>query len=374
MKYFLIAGEQSGDQHGAKLMSSLMELDTQAEFDFFGGDSMERVSGKKAVIHIRNLAFMGFTQVLTKLRKIRQNFQIAKRSIHTHKPDALILIDYAGFNLRMAAWAHQKNIPVYYYIAPKVWAWNSGRIKKIRKYTNHVLAILPFEEEYFNSRQVNCTFVGNPVREDILSLDSRDYQERIALKTIALLPGSRKQEIQRILPEMLDAARLLPEYSFVLAGMSMHKDLYARLIPQDQKIEIQYDQPRELLGRSMAALVTSGTATLETALLGTPQLVCYKTSELSYQLARRLIKVPYISLVNLIMEGPAVPEYIQRNCQAEALANDLKMILPGGSNHDDQRNVCTQIEERLGNALASKNAASQIISLLGRVKQHQNFS
>jgi len=363
MKYFLIAGEISGDQHAAKLMLALQKKDTEAEFAFLGGDSMESVGGK-AVVHIRNMAFMGFTQLLSRLGQIRKNFRSAKAGILNFKPDVLILVDYGGFNLRMAKWAHSQNITTHYYIPPKIWAWNSGRVKKIKAYVDHVYTTLPFENDFYKESGVDCTYGGNPVLEDLQGVNINSQDQRQDDKIVALLPGSRRQEISRVLPVMLDVAKEFSDYKFVIAGMSGQKSLYEHILGSDSKVEIVFDQTRELLGRSIAALVTSGTATLETALMDVPQLVCYKTNSLSYHIAKMLIKVPYISLVNLILEGPAVPEHIQGQCRQDLLVSNLKMILPGGSNYEAQLDICSQLKNVLGERSCSEYVSALIVKSL----------
>lgn len=374
MKFFLIAGEPSGDQHAARLMQALQRLDPDAEFAFLGGDAMEGVGGT-AVIHTRDMAFMGFTQLIFKLGRIRKNFQVAKKALSDFHPDALILIDYPGFNLRMARWAFRKGYPVNYYIAPKVWAWNTSRVKKLKSFTHQVYSILPFETSFFEKHQVASVYVGNPVLEDIDNQVKRmSDSERIAKKTIALLPGSRKQEIEYILPEMLSVIGDFPEYRFVVAGMEGHRDLYQRLIPALENVELRYGQSREILNSSVAALVTSGTATLETALIGIPQLVCYKTTGLSYWIAKKVIRVPYISLPNLILEGPAVPELIQDYCSRNFLSEGLHHILPGGDAREDQLELTGRLRDRLGAFSASDRVASLIISSLRESAGHRKNS
>jgi len=364
MRYFLIAGEASGDHHAARLIEALVRKDSNAVFSFLGGDEMEKTGGV-SVVHIREMAFMGFTQILLKLRRIRKNFKIAKQAILRFKPDVLILVDYAGFNLKMAKWANAKGLLVHYYIAPKVWAWNTGRVKKLKAYTNQIYSILPFEQAFFNSHKLNCTYVGNPVLEAIeINIVKHSELKRAASRKIAVLPGSRKQEIERILPLMLSVLDDFPDYRFIIAGMSAHKDLYKKLLPDSDRIELCLDDTWEVLNNSSASLVTSGTATLEASLIGIPQIVCYKTNTISFQIAKRVIKVPYISLVNLILERPAVPELIQSYCSRHNLKSALSLILPGGENRDDQLEITSLLHDKLGSLPASNNLASLIINSL----------
>ena len=363
MKYFLIAGEISGDQHAAKLMLALQKKDAEAEFAFLGGDSMESVGGR-AEVHIRDMAFMGFTQILSKLGQIRRNFKNAKAGILDFRPDILILVDYGGFNLRMAKWAHNQNIVTHYYIPPKVWAWNSGRVKKIKAYVDYVYTTLPFENDFYAKSGVNCEYGGNPVLEDLQGVSKNSISQRQDDKIVALLPGSRSQEITRVLPVMLSVVNEFSDYKFVIAGITSHKNLYDQIIEKSPNVEVVFDQTRELLGKSIAALVTSGTATLETALMDVPQLVCYKTNPLSYHIAKLLIKVSYISLVNLILDGPAVPEQIQGSCKTEFLVSNLKMILPGGENYEAQLDICRQLKILLGERSCSDYVSGLIINSL----------
>ncbi len=364
MKYFLIAGEPSGDQHASRLMKSLLEKDTNADFKFLGGDSMAEHAGEP-VVHIREMAFMGFTQVLAHLGQIRRNFVRAKKAILEFNPDVIIMVDYPGFNLRMAKWAKRKGFKSYYYIAPAVWAWNTKRVKSIKSNCERVFCILPFEPEFYGKYGMEVDYVGNPVFEEVLQ-KKKEMPEIMSghSKQIALLPGSRKQEIERILPEMLSLVSHFADYKFVIAAMESHKGLYASLIPDNCSVQLEYGRHFEILNESVAALVTSGTATLETALMGVPQVICYKTNKLSYQIARRLIKVPYISLVNLILDGPAIPELIQDDFNYKNLSECLKEILPGGINQKDQLLLAGRIQKKLGFHNVADNAASLITRYL----------
>ncbi len=364
MKYFLIAGEPSGDQHAGRLIKALREKDQEAEFLFLGGDRMSD-SGQKPVVHIREMAFMGFTQVLSHLGKIRINFKKAKEAILNFNPDVIIYVDYPGFNMRMAKWAKSKGFRNYYYILPAVWAWNTKRINKLRKYCDLLYSILPFEKEFYQKNGMDVDYVGNPVYEDIRIVKDQlpEYNPTLS-RQVALLPGSRKQEILRILPEMLAIIPDFPDFDFVIAAMDTHKDLYKSIIPDDCKVKLEFNNALEVLSKSSAALVTSGTATLETALMGIPQLVCYKAGSLSYHIAKRLVKVKYISLVNLILDGPAVPELIQHYFKAEYIRECLKSILPGGANHQDQLDISDLVREKLGPLESSKELADLIVSRL----------
>ncbi len=373
MKYFLIAGEPSGDQHASRLMQALAEKDPKANFRFLGGDRMAEIGGKP-VVHIREMAFMGFSQVLTNLGQIRRNFKRAKKAIYNFDPDVIILVDYPGFNLRMAKWSRKKGYNTYYYIAPAVWAWNTRRVYSLKKSCDRIFSILPFEPEFFRKYGMEVDYVGNPVFEEIQSVQkSLAGNDRGQKKQIALLPGSRKQEIERILPEMLSVISYFDEYEFVLAAMDSHRDLYEKLIPETCRIRLEFNRPLEVLNNSDAALVTSGTATLETALMSVPQVICYKANAISYQIARRLIKVPYISLVNLILEGPAIPELIQGNCRTDKLLACLKSILPGGENHENQLLLARSIQEKLGVQKASINLSGLITRSLEPIDRQEKI-
>lgn len=363
MKYFLIAGEPSGDQHGSMLMQSILIIDREAEFRFLGGDLMERVGGS-AVIHIRDLAFMGFTQLIVKVFRIRANFRICKREITRFQPQVVIPIDYGGFNLRMIRWLKSKKFKSVYYITPKVWAWMPSRANKLAHYANRSLCILPFEPEFLEKFGVPCEYVGNPVRDYVLLSGNSDTQMiRSGLgltdqPVIALLPGSRRQEISKILPAMVQVARQYQDYQFIIAGHENFKESFYREISGPSKVRIIYGKTLDLLKISTAALVTSGTATLEAALLGTPQVVCYKSAPVSYLIASMMVKVRYISLVNLILGRSCVEELIQSGYTAGNLRNSLERILPDGGSRQQIINGYFELNEKLGYKEASATAAA----------------
>ena len=360
MRYFIIVGEPSGDVHAAWLMKALLEQDPSAEFAFFGGDEMTRVGGKP-LVHIREMAFMGFTQLIGHLGQIRRNFNRARLEIRKFRPDVLLLVDYPGFNLRIARWMKGEGFTVYYYIPPKVWAWNTRRVRFLRKYTDRIFSILPFETGFFMKHGIKVDYVGNPVYEQVSNRStSLPKVNRERSRQIALLPGSRAQEIERILPEMLALIPDFESYHFVVAGMEDHRPLYDKLIPVSDRIGVEFTGTMEVLNGSVAALVTSGTATLETALMGIPQVVCYKTNRLSYLIAKRLIKVRYISLVNLILDRAAVPELIQEQCNRTLLRDQLIQILPGGEKRSGQLDLPRQLEKELG----SKRVAGRLSALI----------
>lgn len=370
MKYYIIAGEASGDLHASNLIAEIKNKDPKAEFRAWGGDLM-RKQGVTLVKHYRHMAFMGFVEVAANLRKVLGNIRECKADLLKYRPDVLILVDYPGFNLRIAEFAHHHGIKVCYYISPQVWAWKQHRVKKIRENVDRMLVILPFEEPFYREHGVNVNFVGHPLLDELSKLSTTPrinfvHRNNLSEKReiIALLPGSRKQEVERMLGAMLKVIPYFPQYQFVIAGVSsLDKELYARMIG-DKDVQLVVNQTYELLQNSSAALVTSGTATLETALLSVPEVVCYKANRLSYMIARNLIKVKYISLVNLIMEKQAVKELIQDEYNEANLTKELEQLL---KNPDKQRRLLDdldQLKHRLGNSGASEKAAELIIGMI----------
>lgn len=370
MKYYIIAGEASGDLHASNLIAEIKRKDNKAEFRAWGGDLM-RKQGATLVKHYRHMAFMGFVEVAVHLQKVLGNIRECKADLLDYKPDVVILVDYPGFNLRIAQFAHDHGLKVCYYISPQVWAWKQHRVKKIRHCVDKMLVILPFEEPFYKDRGVDATFVGHPLLDELskLSVTPRiNFVHRNNLsekrEIIALLPGSRKQEVERMLSTMLKVIPHFPQYQFVIAGVpSLDKNLYIRMIG-DKDVRLVMNQTYELLQNSSAALVTSGTATLETALLAVPEVVCYKANRISYLIARNLIKVKYISLVNLIMEKEVLKECIQDDCNERVLVNELEQVL---QNPDKQRKLLDDLDSlkyRLGFAGASEKAAALIVDMV----------
>lgn len=367
MKYYIIAGEASGDLHGSNLMMAIKKLDANASFRCWGGNSMQAAGGE-LVKHYRELAFMGFAEVLMNLRTIFRNLHFCKADILNHIPDVLILIDYPGFNLRIAEWAKKRNIKIVYYISPQVWAWKSGRVKLMKQCIDKMLVILPFEKEYFkNNWNWDVEYVGHPLIEE---LEKRNLSaEKIALSdmpVVALLPGSRKQEILKKLPIMLEVSQSFLNYQFIVAkAPGVDESFYDEMLKPYPNVSYVANRTYELLGQSVAALVTSGTATLETALLNVPQVVCYKGSAISYQIGKRLVKVKFISLVNLIMDKSVVSELIQNDLTVENLKRELDLIL----HHPEKRNQVfadyANLKAKLSsNGNASARAASSIMKFL----------
>jgi len=371
MKYFLIAGEPSGDQHGSLLMQSIKAIDPEAQFRFLGGDLMERVGGT-AVIHIRNLAFMGFTQLIVKAIRIYETFRICKREILAFNPDITIPIDYGGFNLRLIRWLTTRELKCIYYITPKVWAWMPSRAYKLARYTTRSLCILPFEPEFLRKYGVECDYVGNPVKDYVSTLTGLDTQLAATAsgltgkRIIALLPGSRRQEISKILPVMVQMIDQFKEYEFVIAGHGNFPESFYRKISARPDIRVVYGKTLELLTLAHAALVTSGTATLETALLEIPQVVCYKTAPFSYLIARLVAKVKYISLVNLILDKPCVDELIQNRYTAANLKSSLERILPDSESRKKMVEGYQEMNALLGPDQASATAAAIVCRMAMR--------
>ena len=377
MRYYIIAGEASGDLHGANLMKELKIADPAAQFRAWGGDLMEE-AGAELVKHYRDLAFMGFTEVIQNLRTILGNITFCKKDINAHKPDVLILIDYPGFNLRIAEYAHEQGIRVFYYISPQIWAWKQSRVHKIKKFVERMFVILPFEKDFYSRFGMEVDFVGHPLldsleQQKVSFSGAKDFRKKFNLsdkKIIALLPGSRKQEISVMLPLMLSARSSFPDYQFVIAGApSLPVEFYNSLTASSNTPVIS-GVTYELVSHASAALVTSGTATLETALLGTPEVVCYKGGRISYTIARSLIKVKFISLVNLIMDRLVVTELIQDKLNPKNIEAELKAILDSGK-RDKMLEEYKVLVNKLGGSGASKKTAELMVAYLNESKQRQ---
>ena len=333
MKYYIISGEASGDLHGSNLMKSLQKVDANADFRFWGGDLMETVGGT-LVKHYKELAFMGFVEVVMNLRTIAKNLSYCKKDIENYNPDVIIFIDYPGFNLRIAKWAKAKGFKTHYYISPQIWAWKEGRIKDIKRDVDQMYVILPFEKDFYEKKHnFPVHFVGHPLIDAISNrtqIDDSEFRKTHNLSDkpiIALLPGSRKQEITKMLSVMLSLVNDYEDYQFVIAGApGQDYDFYKQFIKQDN-VNFINNKTYDLLSLSTAALVTSGTATLETALFKVPQVVCYKGSWISYQIGKRVVNLDFISLVNLILEKEAVTELIQNDFNKKRLKKELDLIL-----------------------------------------------
>lgn len=367
MKYYIIAGEASGDLHGSNLMKALKQKDSDVEFRFWGGDLM-KAQGGDLVKHYRDLAFMGFLEVAKNLRTILNNIKFCKQDIRVYKPDVLILVDYPGFNLRIAKFAKELGIKVVYYISPQLWAWKESRVEIIRKYVDEMMVILPFEEDFYKKHGVHSHFVGHPLLDAISNLKEINVENFKAenglneKEIIALLPGSRKQEVEKMLDMMLSVRPYFKEHQFVIAGApSLPKEFYQQYV--DDNVHFVSNKTYDLLRCSKAALVTSGTATLETALLNIPEVVCYRGSKISYAIAKRLVKnINYISLVNLIMDREVVKELIQNDLNTSNLVEELKKILVG-EKRDQVLKDYELLREKLGGEGASENAAEVILKV-----------
>ena len=367
MKYYIIAGEASGDLHASNLVAEIKKKDKKAEFRGCGGDLM-KAQGVDLLKHYSTMAYMGFVEVAVHMRKVLRNIADTKKDILAYQPDALILVDYPGFNLRIAKFAHEKGFKVFYYISPQVWAWKRRRVRRIKASVDKMLVILPFEEEFYKQYGVDVTYVGNPLLDELAKFGTSNrpiFLRRNSLgekrEIIALLPGSRRQEINRMLPLMLKAVSHFPEYQFVIAGVSsIEKSLYKRIIG-DTDVFLIENQTYELLQNSSAALVTSGTATLETALFTVPEVVCYKSSGLSYRLAKAMIKVKFISLVNLVMDREVVKELIQGDLTEDNIVKELDLLLHNGKRQRQLLEDYDELKDRLGNAGASEKAAAAIL-------------
>lgn len=363
MKYYIIAGEASGDLHGSNLVKALFNEDAEAELRGWGGDKMQE-AGVELIKHIRDLAFMGFTEVLANLGTIFSNIKYCKKDIEYWQPDALILIDYPGFNLRIADWAHEKKIKVIYYISPQVWAWHESRVHKIKKIVDLMIVILPFEKDFYARFNYTVKYVGHPLLDIIPALNNENKLTEENKPVVALLPGSRKQEIRRMLPVMLSVVKDFPDFQFMLAcAPSINEEYYDEFLDQYPQVKKFKNKTYDLLKQSSAALVTSGTATLETALFGVPEVVCYKGNALSYLIAKRLIKVKYISLVNLIMDKEIVKELIQDECNSDNLKQELRVLMEPIHRKVLHENYIL-LREKLGNRGASERAAVQILQFL----------
>ncbi len=368
-RYYVIAGESSGDMHGANLIRRIKTQDTEARFRFWGGNRMMAEAGKP-VMHINDLAFMGFWEVLVNINKILKNISLCKQDILSYKPDVLVLIDYPGFNLRMAKFAKKAGIKTAYYISPQIWAWKQNRIRTIKKSVDKMLVILPFEKEFYDRFGMDVEFVGHPLLDEVIPLkhsnnytDFRSMNDLPAEPLVALLPGSRKQEVSRMLTGMTEVAADFSDHRFVVAGVSSLGMQFYEDFVRLENVSVVFDQTYALLANANAALVASGTATLETALFNVPQTVCYKANAVSVFIARRLVKIKYISLVNLIMDRPVLKELIQGDFGKTSLKAELHRLLFDQAYRQEMQSSYRVLEKRLGGAGASDNAAISICAL-----------
>lgn len=367
MKYYFISGEASGDLHAANCCREILKLDTNAVINFTGGDLMEEVTGKKADVHIKQMAFMGFVEVLKNIRTINKNFRIVKERILKFKPDLLVLVDYPGFNLRMAKWATEQGMKVDFYISPTVWAWKENRVDQIRKYTHKLFVILPFEEAFYKKHNHQVFFTGHPLIDAI-------EQKKTKLKTreafinennlsgkpiIAVLPGSRVQEIEYMQSIMVEVMKNFIGYEFVVAGANAISKKYYEALEVKQ-IKVVYNQTYELMSYARAGIIKSGTSTLESALLRLPQVVCYKIGAVSFAIGKQLVKVKYISLVNLIMDRPVIKELIQGDFTVQNITDELTRLL----NDEKYRNTMLSEYDALIKLLGGPGASAKLASAL----------
>jgi len=355
MKYFILAGEKSGDLHGSNLIQEINNLDKEAVIQAWGGDSMA-AQGAKLLIHHNQLAIMGILGVIQNLQRLKGLFKTFGEQIDLFQPDAIIFIDYGGFNLKAAKIAKKKGFRTHFYIAPKVWAWNKGRVDELKKWIDHLYVIFPFELKLFRDAGIPTEYVGNPIQDAIQSFKPNVFFDLTGKSYIALLAGSRKQEIKTALPLFEQLAKANPDLSFVIAGISDWKELYKTTIP------VLFDQTYDIVQHAELAIVTSGTATLETALLNTPQIVVYKTDWVFYSLAKIVIQIKYISLVNIILDKLAVPELIQSKFSVEHMSAWLQELLTKGKTYQQQKEDYKILQKLIGNAGASKKTAELIYS------------
>jgi lipid-A-disaccharide synthase len=368
MRYFIIAGEQSGDLHGSNLVKELKEHDSKAEVFCWGGDLLES-AGAKILKNYKELAFMGFVAVVKNLGTISKNIKLCKKQISEIKPDVVIFIDYPGFNLRIAEWAKKEGFRTFYYISPKLWAWNEGRVSIIKKYIDRMYIIFPFEVAFYKKHGITVEYLGNPLVDETekrISLfpsktDIRKNNGIDEKPVIALLAGSRKHEIELVLPQMLKIIRYFPDYQFILAGVkNISDELYKKIIG-NAPVKLVKEKTYEVLHIADAALVTSGTATLEAAIMGTPQVVCYKGDFFSMLIAWMVIKVKYISLVNLIMESEVIRELVQYDLTEQNLLKELKSLLQGGERRKQILADYKLLKEKIGPSGASGRVAAEMV-------------
>ena len=373
MRYFIIAGEPSGDLHGSKLMQGIATEDSNAAFRFCGGDKMVEIGGKEGLVkHYKEMSFFGFANVLRNLKTIFSQIDECKRSIEEFAPDVIILIDYPSFNMRIAKWAHKNGIKVYYYIAPKVWAWKEWRVKGIRKYVDKVYTIFPFETEYFNGKGIQTTFCGNPLVDDIALMRSKlaPREEFIAENgldsrpIIALLAGSRVSEIRENLPNMVAIAQRFAEYQFVVTAVPwIDKSLYDSYI-DGTNVKYVCNQTQQTLANAEAAVVTSGTATLETALMGIPEMVLYRIPKLYEVLRPYVLKIPFVSLVNINLDREAVREIVCAKIDLDSAEAELRSILKGGNKREKMLADFAKLSALIGGEGASQRFAAEIVKTL----------
>lgn len=376
MKYMLIAGEVSGDLHASRLISCIRAIDPDAQFRFFGGDRMAMAAGCEPVVHCDEMNVMGFSEVLRHLRRLAGHLRHAGNLLTAFRPDALILVDYPSFNLKLAKKAHRLGIPVHYFISPKVWAWKEWRVKSIKKYVDAMYSILPFEVDFYRRHDYEVTYVGNPSVQEIDEVMKRmpplkHFLARHGIEDtrpiIALIPGSRRSEVKNNLPLMIEAAKRFPDYQIIVGGAPSVSSKFYRQMAQYPGLNVVFGSTNILMKHARAALVTSGTATLETALMGTPQVVCYRSNgrKLAYKIMEKLLKVKYVSLPNLIVNNSVVPELLVHKCTVDSIARHLNPLLSGSPERDWQLAGYKTMRNRLGTSVATTYASQLICRSLG---------
>jgi lipid-A-disaccharide synthase len=378
MRYYIIAGEASGDLHGSNLLKGIRRSDPAAEFRFWGGDKMAAVGGSEGLAkHYKEASFFGFVQVVANLGTVLGQIAECKRDIREYVPDVVILIDYPGFNFRIAKFAHGLGIPVFWYIAPKVWAWKESRVKRIKRYVTRLFIIFPFEVEYFRKWGIEAIYEGNPLVDEIARVmptlsDHAEFTAANGLDArpiVGLLAGSRHSEIAKNLPLMVAVARKFPAYQFIVAGVSwIDRTEYQRLLAGTD-VRLMCDQTYTVLKNSVAAIVTSGTATLETALMGVPEVVFYRTNALYATLKPYFLKIPFISLVNLILGREAIPELVQSSMETSRAERELAAILPGGAERERMLSDFDELNHVVGGEGASDRFAARMVEILNSSKQ-----
>lgn len=369
MKYYVIAGEMSGDKHTALVIRNIKKQDTEAEFRGFGGDDMQ-AEGTTLVRHIKDLAYMGFVEVALHLTTVLGNLSFCKQDILSYNPDAIILTDYPGFNLRIAKFAHKHGIKVFYYVSPQVWAWKKNRVKTIGKVIDKLFVILPFEKDFYKQHNIEVEYYGNPLLDEITEFKQKQENKNLFIEkyslsnkpVVAVLPGSRVQEIKKMLPEQIKVFdKYKDRFNFVIAGVNTFKESFYRDILQGRDIKIVFNETYNLLNISSFAIVCSGTATLETALFNVPQMVCYKANFLSYFIATYVVKIKYISLVNIIMKKEVIKELLQKKCSEEFLLQEFEKLLYDIPYTDKIKQNYQSLHNLLGSAGTSEKIATYIV-------------
>lgn len=368
MKYYIVVGEPSGDLHGSKIITEILKRDPDASFRFYGGDLMSAAAGEHGTLvrHYKDESIMGFVEVLKNLRKVLSSIGRCKKDIAVWSPDAVILVDYAGFNLKIAEFTKKLGIKTLFYIAPKVWAWKKHRVKLIKKFVDRLYVIFPFEVEYFSSRGIDTFFGGNPLMDEIAA-DSADDRFQSEKPIVALVPGSRVSELDGNLPTMVEVAKRMPDYDFYVTGVEwLDRKLYDVALNGVDNVHVVFGNMHKVLRSSVAALVCSGTATLETALMKIPQVVCYRANSFSITIAKIVVKIKWISLVNIIMDRTVVTELIQEDFTADSALAELKNVLPGGDKYDNLMNEYALLADAVGGPGCSSRVAEDMINYLSK--------